>query len=136
MTIDKELFQFEKDRYIQVDEDLLGRIDHIQFYNDDNSTTKTVSIINGKALIPDELLMQSLPIMAVGCKQTENGSYLGIIRKQFKVIPRARPGSYEEEESNVITLGMMPFTVLKKLRKEKTGTVKKYKLNVKILFLE
>ena len=68
--------------------------------------------------IPDVLLTYNLPIIVAGCtKDKDSGSYWVIGKKQFKVIARPRPGSYEEEESASVVNDMLPFVTLRKFRK-------------------
>ena len=68
LWIDKELFQWEEDRYVNVllEEDD-ETITYVQFYNNVDEIGPKVPLENGKAKIPDYLLQESLPIMAVAC---------------------------------------------------------------------
>ena len=92
LKIDKELFQWEKERYVYVD-DKASSITHIRFYNRENSIAPEVPVESGKAQIPDCLLKEALPIVALGCKQVSSGSQV-VCRKTFKVLKCARPANY------------------------------------------
>lgn len=91
LKIDREIFQWEKERYVYVSNS--SSITHVQFYNRENSIAPEVPIENGKAKIPNNLLKEALPIVALGCKQVSDGSQV-ICRRTFKVLKRARPESY------------------------------------------
>lgn len=92
LKIDGELFQWEKKRYVYLSSNT-SSITHIQFYNHENSIAPEIPVENGKVQIPDYLLKEALPIVALGCKQVSGGSQV-ICRKIFKVLRRARPESY------------------------------------------
>ena len=104
--IEKELFQWEKNRYVYVD---IGQNeslpDFIQFYNNKVSYGPEVRLIENKAKIPDYLLKDCLPIMALACNG-EEGKTQVIDRRQFKVLKRTKPENYiddsEEENSHII----------------------------------
>lgn len=98
LKIDKELFQWESERYVYVSNQA-SSITHIQFYNRENSFAPEVPVENGKAQIPDCLLKEALPIVALGCKQVSNSSQV-MCRKTFKVLKRARPESYIDTSEN------------------------------------
>ena len=102
LWIEKELFQWESERYVYISlEEDESEIDFIQFYNDSNKTGPMVPLKNKKAKIPDYLLKESLPIMAVACiGSEENAQVVG--RKQFKVIKRAKPEKLIENNKHVI----------------------------------
>ena len=73
----------------------------IQFYNKKSSTGPEVAVSDGKAKIPDYLLMDCLPIMALACAG-EPGSTKVITRREFKVIKRVRPENYLEDPEDQI----------------------------------
>lgn len=102
LWIEKELFQWEQERYVNVNlNDSDTEVTFIQFYNDANKEGPKVSLKNNKAKIPDYLLEKSLPIMAVACTGSE-GSIQVITRKQFKVVKRAKPTDLIENDRHVI----------------------------------
>ena len=97
---DKELFQWEKDRYVFLElSDSEVSPSCVQFYNRKSSTGPEVVISEGKAKIPDYLLMDCLPIMALACTG-EPGSTKVVTRREFKVIKRVRPESYSEDSED------------------------------------
>lgn len=138
LFLDKELFQYERGRYLCIDERVSDKIDHVQFYNTDSSNTQIVSITaledNSKiAYFPDNLLTENYPITAIGCKyDEETGSYWGVTRKQFSIIPRPRPSTLEEEAQMTSVQHMMPYVLLKKLPK-KPGWSKAIKIECRNL---
>lgn len=102
LWIDKELFQWEHDRYVNITYNQKDpQITFIQFYNNENKTGPMISVERNKAKIPDYLLEKSLPIMAVACIGSK-GSTQVIDRKQFKVVKRAKPEQFVEEGKHVI----------------------------------
>lgn len=98
LRIDKELFQWEKNRFVIVDNE--PQISHIQFFNSNSKTGPEISIADGKAKIPDYLLKEFLPIVALGCIKDSHGTQV-ICRKTFKVLKRARPDSYVDEDNAI-----------------------------------
>lgn len=99
ITINKELFQWEKNRFVEIVE--LGDTDiqptSIQFYNSKSSYGPNVEIIDNKAKIPNYLLKEKLPIVAVACYETEEKSIV-LARRVFKVLQRAKPEFYNDDE--------------------------------------
>lgn len=94
---DKELFQWEKNRFIFVESyktDPL--INYLQFYNKDSKCGPEVPVVGNKAKIPDYLLEKNLPIMALACTG-KPGETLVVCRHEFKVVGRAMPEKYEDE---------------------------------------
>ena len=67
LWIEKELFQWETERYVNISQDSKSLITFIQFYNDKSKIGPEIPLENDKAKIPDYLLEESLPIMAVAC---------------------------------------------------------------------
>lgn len=101
LRIEKELFQWEKNRFILVEispNDPL--VSHVQFYNKKTKTSPPESlIIDNKAVIPDLLLKDSLPIMALACSKDQV-----VCRREFKVLGRAKPDSYGDGEDTDIDI--------------------------------
>lgn len=98
LNIDRELFQWEKDRYVSID--YPHQITHVQFYNDRIKEGPEVAVINSTALIPNYLLKETLPIIALGYIKTKNDTKI-VCRKVFRVLKRARPQSYIDDSSEV-----------------------------------
>lgn len=99
IKIDKELFQWEKDRYITLElekDDIQPSF--VQFYNAKSPIGSEVDLIENLARIPNELLQVPLPIMAVVC-HGEKGSARVIARREFKVLKRAKPENYQNDPS-------------------------------------
>ena len=94
LKIDKELFQWEKGRFVKVSD---GAITTVEFYNKRSKNSSEVSVENGQAQIPNKLLKESLPIMATACIKDENGTKV-ISRKTFKVLARRKPESYIDDD--------------------------------------
>lgn len=102
LWINKELFQWEVDRYVYLStEDSDAEITFIQFYNDESKTGPEIPVEENKAKIPDYLLQESLPIMAVACTGSK-GSTQVIDRREFKVIKRAKPETVIDDVKHVI----------------------------------
>ena len=105
LWIEKELFQWERNRYVNISLDENDEnITYIQFYNNVNKIGPEVPLENNKAKIPDYLLEKSLPIMAVACTGPE-GSTQVVGRRQFKIIKRAKPEKLIEADEHVICDG-------------------------------
>lgn len=101
LRIEKELFQWEKNRYVFVDRtNNEPQISHIQFYNSKSVHGPEIPIENGKAKIPNYLLKEYLPIVALGCIADSEGTQV-ICRKTFKVLRRARPEFYIDEDNAI-----------------------------------
>lgn len=102
--IDKELFQWEKNRYIllELEESEKTIPTFAQFYNSRMSVSLDNPVVDNKVKIPPQLLEQEYPIMIVVCSGSFENAHV-ISRKQFNIIKRARPGiglggSYEPDE--------------------------------------
>ena len=98
LKLDGELFQWEKNRFVQVvqsDEHITA----IQFYNKKSKIGPEVEVINGKAQIPNFLLKENLPVIALACINEEN-NFRVVSRTLFKVIARPKPDSYIDEEDD------------------------------------
>lgn len=99
ITIDKELFQWERDRYIFVDFNAQEvKPTFVQFDNKISKYGKVVPIQENKVKIPDSLLEEKLPIMANICIGSEKNMQV-VARREFKVIPRTKPDSYIDQEN-------------------------------------
>lgn len=101
IRIDKELFQWEKNRYVYVDSSTDEPvITYVQFDSSKERIGSEVELKDGKAKIPNYLLRKSLPITALACiGSLEEGTQV-IARRTFKVIPRAKPESYFDEDDD------------------------------------
>lgn len=98
LKIDKELFQWEKGRIIVLEkEDNEPEISHVQFYNKKSSYGPEIPVVNGKVQIPNYLLKEKLPIVALACVNEEGKSEV-ISRRIFKVLGRAKPETYIDED--------------------------------------
>ena len=102
LYIEKELFQWEKNRYVFVNRtENESAISCIQFYNSKSRTGPEIPLENGKAKIPNYLLKDYLPIVALGCTTDSEGTQV-ICRRTFKVLKRARPEFYVDDEDSVV----------------------------------
>lgn len=100
IEIDKELFQWEKNRYVYVETyDSDPTITYVQFYNGNSRTGHEIELKDGRAQIPDYLLEEHLPVIAAACTG-KLGETLVIARREFKVLKRARPVDYKDESDN------------------------------------
>ena len=100
LFIDKELFQWEKNRYVFLE---VAESDPsptcIQFYNKKTFLGPEVKIVDNKAKIPDYLLADYLPIMALACTGLPGETQV-ITRREFKIIKRAKPENYKEDSDD------------------------------------
>ena len=102
LAIEKELFQWEKGRYVIVNN---PEITTVEFYNKKSKHSDQVEVENGQAQIPNKLLKESLPIAALACiDDNENGTRV-ISRKTFKVLARPKPEFYVDDEDEPINPG-------------------------------
>jgi hypothetical protein len=101
LNIEKELFQWEKGRYVIVNNENVATV---EFYNKKSKYGDEVIVENGQAQIPNKLLKESLPIAALACTDDENGTKV-ISRKTFKVLARPRPEFYVDDEDGPINPG-------------------------------
>ncbi len=98
LKIEKELFQWEKGRYVLVSSSQNDPIiSCIQFYNKKSKIASEIAVENNKAQIPNQLLKEDLPIVALACTEDENGTQV-ITRKVFKVLSRVKPEYYVDDE--------------------------------------
>lgn len=99
ITIEKELFQWERNRKVYVrQQDGEPAISYVQFYNKNCQSAPEVPLKDGAATIPDYLLREQYPIIAIACIGSE-GDTKAIARKEFKVIKRPRPENYYKVEA-------------------------------------
>ena len=94
LTIEKELFQWEKDRFVIVNDE---RITCVQFYNKKSKYGPEIPVEEGKALIPNYLLKENLPIIALACSGP-SGKTQVLNRKEFKILSRAKPEDYIDDD--------------------------------------
>ena len=98
LRIEKELFQWEKNRFDYVETSINEpEITYVQFYNGKAAYGPEVPLKEGKAQIPNYLLRENLPIMAVACVGSE-GDTQAIARREFRVLKRAKPEFYFDED--------------------------------------
>lgn len=98
LEIEKELFQWEKGRYVTVTDPIITTV---EFYNKKSKYSDEVTVEGGQALIPNKLLKESLPIAALACVDDENGTKV-ISRKTFKVLARPKPEFYVDDDDPVV----------------------------------
>lgn len=101
LWIERELFQWEKNRYVYFSNDSEQEVTYIQFYNNKSGRSIEVSLEQNKAKIPDVLLSESLPIMAVACTGKRGEGHV-LFRRQFKVIKQPRPESYTDADKYIV----------------------------------
>ena len=101
LAIEKELFQWEKGRYVIVNN---PTITTVEFYNKKSEYGDEVSVEDGRAQIPNKLLKDCLPIAALACVDDEDGTKV-ISRKTFKVLARPKPEFYVDDEDEPIVPG-------------------------------
>lgn len=98
LKIEKELFQWEKGRFVIVEKsESEPNVSCIQFYNKKSKIGPEVSIVDNKAQIPNSLLKENLPIVALACTEDSDGTQV-ICRRVFKVLERAKPEYYIDED--------------------------------------
>lgn len=96
LKLNGELFQWEKNRFVEVEEGE-NNITIVQFYNKNAKIGPEVEVVEGKAQIPDYLLRESCPLIAL-CYSKDGDNVRIIDRQIFKIIARAKPDSYVDEE--------------------------------------
>lgn len=98
LRIEKELFQWEKGRYVFLEtEENEPSISCFQFYNKKSRYAPEVPVEDGKAMIPNYLLKEDLPIVALACSN-DSGETQVISRREFKVLKRVRPEYYIDDD--------------------------------------
>ena len=98
LRIEKELFQWEKDRYVYITQSNT-EIVTVEFYNKKSDVAMEVYVTSNKAKIPNELLKENLPITAIACADIEKGNNV-VARKTFKVLARPKPQYYVDDSDN------------------------------------
>lgn len=94
LVIERELFQWEKNRKVFIKGENSSDINCIRFFNKKSSTSLEVAVIDESAKIPNSLLTEDLPIIALACMGTSDKAKV-ILRKEFKVLYCPRPENYE-----------------------------------------
>lgn len=94
LAIEKELFQWEKDRFVIVNDE---QVTCVQFYNKKSKYGPEIPVEEGKALIPNYLLKENLPIIALACSGS-SGKTQVLNRREFKVLGRAKPENYIDDD--------------------------------------
>lgn len=96
--VDKELFQWEKNRYIFIKTDSASEElpTFAQFYNKKMSKSLDSPVIDNKIKIPYQLLEYDIPVMVVVCTGSYEEAH-AISRREFKIIRRAKPGNGSED---------------------------------------
>ena len=102
LKIDKELFQWEKGRFVTVSND---SITTVEFYNKKSKYSDEVSVENGQAQIPNKLLKEALPIAALACIDDGDNGTKVVTRKTFKVLERPKPEFYVDDEDGPVNPG-------------------------------
>lgn len=99
--VDKELFQWEKNRYILIKTDSASEElpTFAQFYNKKMLKSLDNPVIGNKIKIPNQLLEYDIPVMVVVCAGTYEDAH-AISRKEFKIIKRAKPENGAEDPTN------------------------------------
>lgn len=101
IMVERELFQWEKNRKIYVEQSTNEpQITYIQFYNKNSCSGPEIPLLGGSASIPNYLLREPYPIMAVACIGVQ-GNTQAIGRREFKIIKRPRPENYYHNEEGV-----------------------------------
>lgn len=98
LRIDKELFQWEKNRFLFIEQNKIDPIvSYVQFYNKNSKKSLREPIVNNEALIPNSLLKENLPIVALVCTDDSDGEQV-VTRKVFKVLGRPKPEHYIDDD--------------------------------------
>ena len=99
-----ELFQWEKDRYVYIEQSDQGeRVYCVQFYNKKSQVAEEDCLIDGKVKIPNKLLTQNIPITVIACGEQGDGTRV-LAQKSLRVLPRTRPMSYIDDDDEPILL--------------------------------
>ena len=101
LKVEKELFQWDKNRYVYVHQkDLDSDKVCIQFFNDKSRYGIESPLVDGRTKIPNFLLKENLPITALSCV-VKDGETQVITRKIFKVLSRPRPEHYVDDDIDI-----------------------------------
>lgn len=103
IEIERELFQWEKERYVIVKPlELIKDVYCLQFYNKKSKSALEEFVKNNNRVkIPDILLTQNIPITVIACSKEGEGTQV-LAYKTFKVLPRLRPESYSEDDEIIL----------------------------------
>lgn len=96
IKIEKELFQWEKNRAVIIEGQDAPLISCVQFFNKKSPLAIEVEVLNNQALIPNILLKDPLPIIALACKGRYDDTQV-LTRKEFKVLSRKKPEHYIDD---------------------------------------
>ena len=100
IIIEKELFQWEKDRKIILEnQPTEPKITILEFYNANSKIGEAQVLKNNEALIPNELLKTAKPITVLACVG-EKGNTKPIARRQFRVLERPKPEGYKDDSTS------------------------------------
>lgn len=102
IQIDKELFQWEKNRYINFSfQD--QNPSYFTFHNPKSKMSLEVFPQGNKVKIPSNLLKEALPITVEACiGDVGEGQVIG--RRVFKVLKRPRPENYIDKEEEIYVI--------------------------------
>lgn len=112
IKVEKELFQWEKDRKIIIEtspEDPVITI--LEFYNSGSRVGEAEVLENNEAFIPNHLLKTTKPLMVLACTG-EIGNTQPIDRRQFRIIPRACPEGYDDSDTDIPPIPDWPVNTL------------------------
>lgn len=99
IKIDKELFQWEKDRKIIIESSPEEPIITIlEFYNANSQVGEAEVLENNEGLIPNHLLRSAKPLTVLACTG-DKGNTKPVDRQQFRIIPRPRPEGYDDSST-------------------------------------
>ena len=100
LRIDRELFQWDKGRYVYIEGEDKDLIDYLQFFNKKSKYSKKELVSQGKVMIPNSLLKDNIPITVLACSE-KTGEEQVITRREFKVLTRPRPEGYIEDDDYI-----------------------------------
>lgn len=100
LRIDRELFQWEKNRYVYIEGDNKDSIDYLQFFNKKSKYSQKELVSQDKAMIPNSLLKDNIPITVLACSD-DSGEEQVITRREFKVLSRPKPEGYVEDDEYI-----------------------------------
>ena len=99
ISIDKELFQWEKNRQVNFSTDSQSP-NFFTFHNPKSKLSIEVLPQKNIVQIPDELLKEALPITVEACVGKMGEGHV-IDRRIFKVLKRPRPENYIDKDSEI-----------------------------------
>lgn len=99
--MDGELFKGDRNRLVYIETGPNDpEITYVQFYNKKSQFSKEIQVYDNVAKIPNELIKEGLPIIAIACTGTI-GRTSPICREVFDVL-KDGSFSYEQKEELVI----------------------------------